>query len=66
MADVALIVAGALCLLVGFVGCVVPVLPGVACAYATVLICITYSAVLIMNWIIKRFGTSRAFVEEEA
>ena len=39
---------------------------GVACAYATVLICITYSAVLIMNWIIKRFGTSRAFVEEEA
>ena len=39
---------------------------GVACAYATVLICITYSAVLIMNLIIKRFGTSRAFVEEEA
>ena len=37
---------------------------GVACAYATVLICITYSAVLIMNWIIKRFGTSSAFVEE--
>jgi uncharacterized protein YqgC (DUF456 family) len=34
MADVALIVVGALCLLVGFVGCVVPVLPGVACAYA--------------------------------
>lgn len=34
MADVALIVAGAACLLVGFVGCVVPVLPGVACAYA--------------------------------
>ena len=34
MADVALMVAGAVCLLVGFVGCVVPVLPGVACAYA--------------------------------
>ena len=34
MADVALMVLGALCLLVGFVGCVVPVLPGVACAYA--------------------------------
>ena len=34
MADVALIVVGAVCLLVGFVGCVVPVLPGVACAYA--------------------------------
>jgi len=34
MADVALMVVGAVCLLVGFVGCVVPVLPGVACAYA--------------------------------
>ena len=34
MADVALMVLGAICLLVGFVGCVVPVLPGVACAYA--------------------------------
>jgi len=34
MADVALIGVGAVCLLVGFVGCVVPVLPGVACAYA--------------------------------
>lgn len=34
MADVGLIVLGAICLLVGFVGCVVPVLPGVACAYA--------------------------------
>ena len=32
MADVALMVVGAVCLLVGFVGCVVPVLP--ACAYA--------------------------------
>ena len=34
MTDVALMVVGAVCLLVGFVGCVVPVLPGVACAYA--------------------------------
>jgi len=34
MADVALMVVGAVCLLIGFVGCVVPVLPGVACAYA--------------------------------
>ena len=34
MADVALMVIGAVCLLIGFVGCVVPVLPGVACAYA--------------------------------
>ena len=34
MTDILLIVLGAICLLVGFVGCVVPVLPGVACAYA--------------------------------
>ena len=34
MADILLIVLGSICLLVGFVGCVVPVLPGVACAYA--------------------------------
>ena len=34
MADIWLIVLGSICLLVGFVGCVVPVLPGVACAYA--------------------------------
>ena len=33
MADVALMALGAICLLVGFVGCVIPVLPGVACAY---------------------------------
>lgn len=33
MADVALMTLGAIFLLVGFVGCVIPVLPGVACAY---------------------------------
>ncbi len=32
---------------------------GVACAYATVLIAITYGIVLIMNGLIKVFGTSR-------
>ena len=32
---------------------------GIACAFATILIAITYSAVLIMNLIIKHFGTSR-------
>ncbi len=32
---------------------------GIACAFATILILITYSAVLIMNLIIKHFGTSR-------
>ena len=37
MADVAFIAVGGLCLLVGFVGCVVPVLPGVALAYASLL-----------------------------
>lgn len=32
---------------------------GVACAYATVLIIITYAAITIMNVVLKRFGTSR-------
>jgi len=38
---------------------------GVACAYATVLIAITYGAVLLMNLFIKYFGTSK-HVKEEA
>ena len=38
---------------------------GVACAYATVLIMITYTAVAVMNLIIKHFGTSRAVKEED-
>jgi len=37
---------------------------GVACAYATILIAITYGAVLLMNVLIKFFGTSR-YVKEE-
>lgn len=37
---------------------------GVACAYATILIAITYGAVLLMNILIKFFGTSR-YVKEE-
>ncbi len=36
---------------------------GIACAFATILIIITYSAVTLMNVFIKHFGTSRA-VEE--
>lgn len=36
---------------------------GVACAYATVLILITYGAVLIMNTMIKFFGVSRKIKE---
>lgn len=32
---------------------------GIACAFATILIIITYSSVLIMNLIMKYFGTSR-------
>ena len=32
---------------------------GIACAFATILILITYSSVLIMNLVIKHFGTSR-------
>ncbi len=38
---------------------------GVACAYATVLIAITYGIVLIMNGIIRIFGTSRKISKEE-
>ena len=38
---------------------------GVACAYATVLICITYGMVLIMNGLIRVFGTSRKLKAEE-
>ena len=38
---------------------------GVACAYATVLICITYGMVLIMNALIKVFGTSRKLKAED-
>ena len=37
MEDACLVIVGAVCLLVGFVGCVVPVLPGVAFAYAALL-----------------------------
>ena len=36
---------------------------GIACAFATILIAITYGSVLLMNWIIKRFGTSRKVKE---
>ena len=32
---------------------------GVACAYATILIMITYAAILIMNTVLKHFGTSK-------
>jgi iron(III) transport system permease protein len=32
---------------------------GIACAFASILILITYSSVLIMNLVIKHFGTSR-------
>ena len=37
---------------------------GVACAYATVLIVITYGMVLIMNGLIRIFGTSRKLKED--
>ena len=36
-----------------------------ACAFATILIVITYSAVLLMNLFIKRFGTSRKMKEDQ-
>ena len=37
---------------------------GIACAFATILIGITYGSVLLMNLIIRIFGTSRAIREE--
>ena len=37
----------------------------IACAFATILICITYGSVLLMNLIIKFFGTSRKVKEVE-
>ena len=38
---------------------------GVACAYATILIMITYAAIVLMNWVIDRFGTSRTINGKE-
>ena len=37
---------------------------GIACAFATILIAITYGSVLLMNLVIKYFGTSRNYREE--
>lgn len=37
---------------------------GVACAYATILIMITYAAILIMNTVLKYFGTSKKMKSE--
>ncbi len=37
---------------------------GIACAFATILIVITYSAVALMNLFIKHFGTSRKIQKE--
>lgn len=38
---------------------------GIACAFATILIVITYGSVLLMNLVIKHFGTSRHVKVEE-
>ncbi|MDT3844109.1 MAG: iron ABC transporter permease [Bacillota bacterium] len=38
---------------------------GIACAFATILILITYGAVLLMNLVMKYFGTSRRMKEAE-
>ena len=37
---------------------------GIACAFATILIIITYGSVLLMNLVMKFFGTSRKLKEE--
>ena len=39
---------------------------GIACAFATILILITYGSVLLMNLVMKFFGTSRKPKEEDA
>ena len=38
---------------------------GIACAFATILIAITYGSVLLMDLIIKFFGTSRKLKEAD-
>ena len=38
---------------------------GIACAFATILIAITYGSVLLMNLVIKYFGTSRKLKEAQ-
>ena len=38
---------------------------GIACAFATILIMITYGSVLLMNLVMKFFGTSRKIKEDE-
>ncbi|MBQ7887690.1 MAG: iron ABC transporter permease [Clostridia bacterium] len=38
---------------------------GVACAYATILIAIVYAAIVIMNWVIRHFGTSKVMKAKE-
>ncbi|MDD3336892.1 MAG: iron ABC transporter permease [Eubacteriales bacterium] len=38
---------------------------GVACAYATILIAIVYASILLMNFVIKHFGTSKALKESQ-
>ena len=38
---------------------------GIACAFATILIAITYGSVLLMNLVIRYFGTSRKLKEVE-
>ena len=37
---------------------------GIACAFATILILITYGSVLLMNLVMKYFGTSRKIKED--
>ena len=38
----------------------------IACAFATILILITYGAVLLMNLVMKFFGTIRKLQEEDS
>ncbi|MBQ0167096.1 MAG: iron ABC transporter permease [Treponema sp.] len=38
---------------------------GIACAYATILIVITYTAITLMNVLLEKFGTSKAIAPQE-
>lgn len=38
---------------------------GIACAYATILIIITYTAITLMNVLLEKFGTSKAIAPQE-
>lgn len=75
VSDACLVAVGAILLLAGFVGCFLPVLPGVACSYAALLVLLPTShapsvarvatagaiavAVLVLDYIVPAIGAKR-------